>query len=394
MNRNRNTDFYNRAAVIPGRSSTRSKAPGKFFDVGDGPMYAAYGTGAQLVDVDGRPYIDMLCALGAISLGYGRERTNYPRPSGVYSLPHASEVLAAEKVLACVAPWASQVRFVRTGSEALSAAVLMARQETGRRPVLVAKGSYHGWHGWASQRGVKGTEGEWTFEFDYGCDLDAWEPERLTDSPPAAIVVEPSRWQDTPSGWLYRLQKLAWKMGALFIVDEMIYGGRWALGGATFINRLVPDLACFGKALGNGAPVAMVVGNDVLRERGEWISGTYSGDAGAAEAVVETLDVYAREPVIATMWARGTHLRELLEDAVVETGWSGFAFVEGAAPVHQRLRFKDAALGKVFSAKMSGRGVLWHPEVANICYAHTREHIQQVADAAHAALQEMTEERR
>src|SRR3990167_8173979 len=63
--------YYQRAAVIPGRSSTRSKAPGRFFDVGEGPLYALRGEGCRLIDVDGHAYIDTLSSLGAISLGYG-----------------------------------------------------------------------------------------------------------------------------------------------------------------------------------------------------------------------------------------------------------------------------------------------------------------------------------
>lgn len=381
--------WYDRAAGIPGRSNTRSKAPGRFFDVGQGPLYAAGGRGAMVRCVDGLDYIDMLCALGAVGLGYGVIAEDKQLMS-VCSLPGCSEIEATEAVLEHVAPWASHAKLVRTGTEALAAAVWLARLWTHRRPVLVAKGSYHGWLPWTTQRGEAETDGEHTFEYSYGAQLDEWEP--LTDTPPAAIIVEPARWEETPPGYLQWLQDAAHRMGALFIVDEMIYGGRWAIGGATELDQLQPDLACFGKALGNGAPVAILAGNHVLRDLGERVSGTYSGDVGAARSVAQTLGVYTAHPVIETLWARGRQLVDGLSDAVCSTGWTGRAFVEGVAPVHSRLRFADPTLGRLFSAKMAARGVLWHPDCVNVCCAHTVDQISAVCEAAGRSLLDMADE--
>ena len=136
------------ASRIAGASLTRSKAPGKLFDIGTGPLYASCGRGAILTDVDGNDFIDMICALGAISLGYGEVAR--PTLSGVYSLPHWAEGSAANDVVDYVAPWASSVRFVKTGSEATHAAYRIAKAATGRRTVLIGDWSYHGWHEWCS----------------------------------------------------------------------------------------------------------------------------------------------------------------------------------------------------------------------------------------------------
>jgi glutamate-1-semialdehyde aminotransferase len=295
------------------------------------------------------------------------------------------EVTASEAVLRHVAPWATRVRSVRTGSESVTAAVMVARVATGRRPVLVAEGSYHGWHPWTSQRGLAGTDGEWTLTYEYG---------RISDIPrlvaqagvPAAIVVEPARWQVTPDGYLQALQEEARRLGALFVVDEMIYGGRWALGGATQLHGLVPDLACFGKALGNGAAVAFLVGGAALAEHGELVSGTYSGDSGALGAARETIDTYVRRPVIEVLWERGAQLQRGMWAAIELAGWSGEAFWEGVGAPHQRLRFRHAPLGREFSTEMAARGVLWHPDLANVCFAHTKAQVAEVCEAALASL--------
>lgn len=368
--------YYDRAGSIPGRSLTRSKAPGRLFAIDAGPLYASSGDGAILHDADGNSFIDMICALGAISLGYGAvDRWLGP----VYSLPHAVEVDATEAVLKTVAPWATSCRFVKTGSEAMTAAVMIARKATGRRRVLVADPSYHGWHPWTSQRGEANTDGEWTSTYRYG-DAPSNEFGEV-----AAVIIEPARWQVTPQNYFTELQQYAHNKGALFIVDEMIWGARVALGGACERFGITPDLAAFGKAIGNGSPIACVVGGAALAEHGEMISGTYSGDTGALAAVCHVLDVYRDEPVIETLWVRGAQLRRGLRQVLTESPFVDTAFVEGEA-VHQRLRFSDATLGKRFAAEMAARGVLWHPDVVNICHAHTVAQIDQVIAAAAESL--------
>lgn len=372
--------YYARAAAIPGRSLTRSKSPGRLFPIGSGPMYASAGHGAILVDVDGNEFIDMLCALGAISIGYGWHDHYGP----VYSLPHAVEVTATEAVLKNVAPWATACKFVKTGSESLTAAVLIARKVTGRSRILCGRAAYHGWHETFSCRGVAGTGGAFTEEYDDG------DIERLTQQTQArseavaAIVIEPARWLVTPDGYYEAVRALCDRIGALMIVDEMIYGLRWAIGGATQLSGVVPDLGCFGKAMANGAPIACVVGGAVLAEHGLIVSGTFSGDTGALMAVCDVLEVYTRLPVVETLWARGRQLAEGL-DRAINVGWRGRCVREGAA-VHQRLTFTDPSHGPLFSAQMAARGVLWHPQVTNVMFAQTVNQIDHVIAAAAESL--------
>lgn len=399
MNLNESRRIYDRAHVIPGRSLTRSKAPGRLFPVDAGPLYVGNHDGALIYDVDGNEYIDMLCGLGAISLG-GRGFLEGPRIS---SLPHRAEVEAAERVLRDVAPWATHCRFTKTGSEATHAAYRIAKRATGRDYVLIGDWAYHGWHEWCEWEPLKTGEGRRTImpttvPYRHGMDFSSYPPAQGPFAPEnriAAVFVEPHRWEPVQKAWLQQLRAFCDRTGALLVFDEMIYGGRFALGGATEMYGVKPNLACFGKAIGNGAPIACVVGGDVLRDHGEVASGTYSGDVPSLRAVLETLHVYRCQPVIAHLWEVGERLRAGLLRAVTATNMLARAWVEGN-PVHLRLRFQDddadMARGKRFASLMTARNVLWHPACANVCYAHTARQIDAVIEAARASLAVMREE--
>ena len=391
---------YDRAVVIPGRSLTRSKAPGRFFPVGAGPHFCTYGHGAYLTATDGKAYLDMLCGLGAISLGYGLtgcEEGRAVADGGTYSLPSTLEAEAGEVMLQHVAPWASRVRFVKTGSESTHAAYRIAKHATGRRYVMVGDWSYHGWSEWSWRKPDGTPEDERTITYCHHADLWNWwhrtpsapilriekaiEPEQI-----AAVFVEPHRWEPTDVGWLKSLRAWCSEHGIILVFDEMIYGGRWALGGASEFFGVTPDLACFGKALGNGAAIACVVGNeDLLEAHGQMVSGTFSGDTVGLAALIEVVGVYARNPVIETLWQRGGQLRRGLL-AVCGRHPSLGAVVEGAGVVHQRLRFPAPETGQAFAAQMVTRGILWHPDCVNVCFSHTEAMIDAVIEAADASM--------
>jgi glutamate-1-semialdehyde aminotransferase len=182
----------------------------------------------------------------------------------------------------------------------------------------------------------------------------------------AAVFIEPHRWEPIDVEWLRSVREFCTRIGALLVFDEMIYGGRWALGGATEYFGVVPDIACFGKAFGNGQAVAFVVGNEALKAHGELVSGTYSGDVCGLHAVVETIGEYVDDGVVETLWTRGRQLANGL-DALC----AGTAICREGAPAHQRLVFPHPDQGARFSAEMVSRGVIWHPAVTNIMAAHT-----------------------
>jgi glutamate-1-semialdehyde 2,1-aminomutase len=345
--------LYDRAGVIAGRSLTRSKAVfGK---------YAESGSGATITDVDGVVRLDCLCALGATSLSNG---------SGVLSYPHRLEVEAAEIVLAEVAPWASSIRFLMTGSESTHAALRIAKKVNGRPLALMGDWAYHGQQEWSCD-----LDYPWTRRFAHGADLSefcrGWEDQVR------AVFLEPHRWEPIDVAWLRSVRAFCDRIGALLVFDEIIYGGRWALGGATEYFGVIPDLACFSKALWNGQAGSCIVGNAALAEHGELISGTFSGSPSSLQAVIDTVQTYRDGPVIETLWARGRQLAAGLDVIVPKT----LALREGA-PVHQRLHFYEPAVGVRFMEGMAARGIVWHPLVANVMYSHTEQDIDRVLDAA------------
>lgn len=361
--------------VTPGASQTRSKGPGQ---VGprdttlDYPLFAAHGDGAYLWDHRGRKYIDCFGANAAIPLGYNHPAVRAAVHDALVhgpllSLPSRMECEISERFLALCAPWAAQVRWVKTGSEAVSAAVRIARRATGRDVVLVASDGYHGWHDWfAGRRLVDGAgpnvgvpRAPYVAEFRSG-DIDHLALMCLTYRQSygaiAAIVIEPTRWVAMDVDYLKAVVRIAHEQGAVVVFDEMVYGLRWRHGGGAEYYGVAPDLACFGKALGNGVPVACVCGTaDVMAYAVDaGISGTYGGDTLGLAAAGAVLTTYEQQDVIEQLWASG---REL---------WCGFAETRPQEArldgffVHWRLLLPSDALLDATLLKAAAAGVLVH----------------------------------
>jgi glutamate-1-semialdehyde 2,1-aminomutase len=325
----------------------------------------------------------MLGALGA--------RTLRNDGDGVYSLPHELEIKAAEAVLTHVSKWAEWARFTRTGSEATHAAWCAAKAATNRPHVIAMEGAYHGWHEcWSNQvrRVPYGSDPRTWFDGFWArlrCRLRGRIP--VTPKTTAAVFIEPARWQETNWLWLHGARAFTKESGILLVFDSMIYGGRFALGGASEWFQCEPDMETFGKAFGGGKAVAFVVGKERTKRHAEIASGTYSGGTEGLRAVVDTIEEYTTQPVISTLWNRGQQLAVGL-DALVDSRRDLLAAREGA-PVHQRLRFHKSDDGEVFARLMWDRGVLWHPGCVNVMYAHTPEQIDTVIAAAKDSLEAM-----
>src|SRR5947208_2766499 len=256
--------------IIPMGTQTLSKSPTQFVQ-GVSPIYLQRGRGSHVWDVDGNEYIDYPMALGPVLLGYAEpavdEAIRGQLADGiVFSLMHPLEVEVAERIVG-MCPGVEAVRFGKSGSDAMSAAVRAARAYTGRDRVLVS--GYHGWHDWyiattTRNRGIPEvvTSLVATFPFD---DLGALA-EALKAGPTAAVIVEPSAATVPSPGYLQGVVDLAREHGAVSVFDEIITGFRLAPGGARQHYGVEPDISCYGKALGNGMPISAVAGTwDVMR---------------------------------------------------------------------------------------------------------------------------------
>lgn len=342
----------------PGGAQTRSKAAGVW---GGKERYATWAEGAR-IEVGEEVYTDWVCALAAVGLGHRGSTLCQP---GILSLPSQLEDMAARellKVLPLGIGW-DQVRWVTTGSEATLGAMMIARKATSRRKILSV--GYHGWH----EAHLAGPNLV-TLPID-----SLYMAYEMLDATYAAVLIEPMR-NRLPSVWvLEELIKKASVVGAVSIVDEIVTGFRYAVGGATEKYNLRPDLACYGKAMSNGFPIAAIVGNRMLMKHAVDVSGTYNGWPPALQAVLDTIEVYRKHDVVGHMDRLG---RRLLEKCSMLTGWPCHpVFVEAKdyTTSHEALKWVD---------KAEARGHLLHPSGFNVMLAHTTEDVDSLAEALNA----------
>ena len=329
MNLSRSHAALRRAeSVIPLGTQTMSKHASQFVG-GVSPLFLERGRGAHVWDVDGNEFVDFPMALGPVILGYAEpvvdEAVRAQLERGItFSLSHPLEADVAERIIA-LCPGVEAVSFAKSGSDAVSGAIRAARALTGRD--LVLAGGYHGWHDWyigstTRDLGVPKAVAELTLPFRFG-DLDHLR--MVLERHPgevAAVVVEPAGAEVPEPGHLQAIVDLAHEHGALAVFDEVITGFRLAPGGARQRYDVVPDLSCYGKALGNGMPIAAVAGAwRTMRIFEEvFFSGTHGGEALSLAAARAVLDVVADGTVLGDIEAKGAVLMAALQAAVADHG--------------------------------------------------------------------------
>jgi glutamate-1-semialdehyde aminotransferase len=372
-------------AVIPLGTQTLSKSPTQFVD-GVSPKFLVRGSGSHVWDADGNEYVDWPMALGPILLGYDEPAVTEAaseqlRAGTTFTLMHPLEVELAE-ALTEVIPCAERVRFAKNGADATNGAIRGARALTGREHVIAT--GYHGYHDWyiASTElsdGVPRHDRELIATVPFG-DLAALEA-ALGDHVAAVIMEIPIT--EPPDGYLQSALDATHRAGALFVLDEVVTGFRYALGGAQERYGVVPDLACFGKGMANGFPLAAVVGPaDVMHvfER-IFFSMTYSGETVSLAAALATLRMLRTEPVIERIWETGAALRGGLADLLAGSGLD--VRLEGNPP-RSVLAFGGQEPRGIFLQECHKRGVLFGVPIFPT-YRHSEADVRQTLDAAEAA---------
>ncbi|HIE52480.1 MAG TPA: aspartate aminotransferase family protein [Armatimonadetes bacterium] len=393
--------YHQARRLIPGGSQTNSKRADTSV-LGQHPIFIQRAEGCRVWDVDGNEYIDYLNALGPIILGYRypavdnaiRERL---KEGIIFGLPHPLEIECAQLIVDAV-PCAEMVRFLKSGAEVTSAAARIARAYTGREKLLTY--GYHGWHdNWTALRndgGVPKVLEGYTIPFPYN-DLPALErlfAEHRGEI--AAVIMVPTQVEPPREGYLAAVRDLAWENGALLIYDEIVTGFRLARGGAQEYFGVVPDLACFAKALANGMPLACVCGRREVMEVAEelLITTTYGGEILSLAAAVACLREYQKKDVQGYLWRLGEQLMRGLNEAARRTGVA--ATCDGYPPLAQlNFRYQDPARNKecwrYFLAEtahrgvLTGRGRLWF-----ITYSHREEDIKQTVAVCEEVFAEMS----
>jgi len=359
------------------------------FVVGEYPIYFDNGKGSRVTDVDGNEYIDYLCAYGPIIIGYREEEIDNAviaqiRDKGFcFSL---TQDLQNELVrqLREIIPCCEMAALVKTGSDATTIAIRVARASTGK--TKIARCGYHGWHDWCVE--VKGGVPEKLYEdvleFHYN-DLPGLEAIlKANCDDMAAIIVTPvghplaAEVQMPAPGYLEALRVLADKYGCLLIFDEIRSGFRVSLGGAQEYFGVTPDLATFGKAMANGYAIAALVGKtqymNVMADK-VFLSSTFFPNSDSIAAALKTIEILKRDKVLDVIAAKGMHFAQEVEKAIAESGmparfsgapWMPFiTFPKDETGLYKKLRNE-------FYTQLIRRKVFLQPyHHGYICFRHT-----------------------
>lgn len=287
---------------------TNSKRPSSHVR-GFYPTHLSHGKGAFVWDTRGNRYIDFICGLGSSILGYSNEEVNLEISHRMHlgatlSLGTVTEVECAEKVKEVI-PFAEKVRFLKTGSDACTAAIRIARAKTGRS--LVLSEGYHGWHDEfcvaynrkSGNQGLGLNEESQVFPFIDEIRLDSV----------AAVIVEPvvTDLSKERIAFLQLLRERCNKSGTLLIFDEVITGFRFPKLSASEYFGIEPDLICMGKAMGNGMPISCVAGkSDIMECEDYFVSSTFAGETLSLAAATKTISLLQTKYLLDHLWDKGT----------------------------------------------------------------------------------------
>ena len=377
----------NAIRLMPRGTQTLSKCPDQFVD-GVYPKFANKSKGAYLKGVDGRWYLDFMCGLGPIILGFDHKRTNKAikkelKKGIIHSLPTILEQQVAELICEVV-PCAEQVRFAKNGTDADLAAVRIARSYTGKEHIL--KCGYHGWGDWHGvtirdygiPKALKGV----VSEFEYN-NLESLETE-LKNNEVAGVILEAQALTPPNPGFLEGVRELCTQYGALLIFDEVVTGFRWALGGAQEYYGVTPDLCCLGKAIANGMPLSAIAGKkEYMNELNHvFFSMTFGGECLSLAAALETIKELKTKDYN-HIWRLGNILDEGMEDLASKHKLK--VNFSGSAPRHNLSfdsSYKDASgMKDLFFQEMVKQGILF-PNVIYISFSHTEKDINKTIQAA------------
>jgi glutamate-1-semialdehyde 2,1-aminomutase len=386
--------------TVAGFTSTASKRPEAFF--GDAPVGVprtmVRSSGCRVWDADGREFLDLIMALGAVALGYGHPAVTEAAVRAVEDgavgplAPAIEEEVATE--LRKLIPWAERVRFLKSGAEAMAAAVRLARTFTGREGVLGC--GYHGWLDWcqgAEARGVPAGTRALYAELPFNDPEGTRERIRRAGDALAAVVFEPVILAAPTPEWLAVLREESERVGAVLIADEIKTIGRLAIGGGCERFGARPDLVVMGKAIANGFPLAAVSGRaDIMAGVARtWISSTLATEWVSLAAARATLAVVVQRSVPAHIGRVGARFL---------AGLAGLArrypdIIRGVAGLPEMccFQFHEDAAGAALAVQAARRGLLFKRSPYNfVSLAHDEETVGRALEVLEESLEAVRKE--
>lgn len=393
-------------ALIPGGAHTYAKGDDQY------PEYTApyivRGEGCHVWDLDGNEFIEYGMGLRSVTLGHAYKPvvdaayrqmllgSNFVRPAPI-------ELACAEEFCSMIAG-AEMVKFGKNGSDATSAAIRLARAYTGRDLVAIcADHPFFSVDDWfigttPMSAGVPKVIQSLTVQFHYN---DIESVNYLFQQYPndiACVIMEPEKDREPVNHFLHQVQKLCRDNGAVFILDEMITGFRWHIGGAQSYHNIMPDLSTFGKAMGNGFSISALAGKKDLmclgglehdKERVFLLSLTHGAESHCLAAALETVRIYKREPVIEVLWRQGERLAKGINKSIDEYNLNSyFAVIGKPCNLVYATRNNDGKPSQpfrtLFLQETIKRGIL-APSLI-VSYSHTDADIDKTIEVVHEAL--------
>jgi glutamate-1-semialdehyde aminotransferase len=377
------------------------------FVPGEYPIFFDHGKGGRVVDVDGNEYIDFLCAYGPIIIGYREDEIddaviNQIKNKGFcFSLTQEWQNTLVKKLRELI-PCCEMAALVKTGSDATTIAIRVARGYTGK--TKIARYGYHGWHDWCVEvkGGIPPKLYEDIYEFHYN-DLDSLKAilEANKDDM-AGIIITPighpngAEVQMPKPGYLEAVRELANQYHCLLIFDEIRSGFRCSLGGAQKLFGVTPDLSTFGKAMANGYAIAALVGKEeymqVLADK-VFLSSTFFPNSDGIVAAIKTIEILERDSILDMVAAKGRKFGAEVEKVVEESGvpvnftgapWMPYiTFKKDEAGLYKKLRTE-------YYTQLIRRNVFMQPyHHGYICYRHTDEDLVYTVEAIRESLAEV-----
>ena len=393
---NRGIKLWQQAkTLIPGGNQLLSKRSEMFLP-GGWPAYYKKAKGCEIWDLDGKRYYDFASlGVGSCVLGYADEDVNAAVKSAVdggsmATLNCPQEVELAKELIK-LHPWSAMARLARSGGEACAVAVRIARAASGKDKVAFC--GYHGWHDWylssnVSQarnldgqllpglkpRGVPRALKDTALPFHYNSLEELQKLARRYGNQIGVIIMEPVRGKEPAAGFLQGVRKIATEINAVLIFDEVTSGFRVNLGGIHLTYGVFPDMAVFGKALGNGYPIAAIIGRRKIMDAAQesFISSTFWTEGIGFAAALATLKKMKKFKVQKKLIEYGSLIMDAWNDAACSTGIG--VQVSGIKPLaHLEFLHPDAlAMQTFYTQEMLKKGFLAGSS-AFAGYAYTTE---------------------
>lgn len=401
-NMNTGQKLWKRAKqVIPGGNMLLSKRAEMFLP-DQWPTYFSKAKGCRVWDLDGKEYIDMcIMGIGTNILGFGHPEVDEAvrkviNVGNMSTLNCPEEVYLAERLIE-LHPWAEMARFARSGGEANAIAIRIARAASGKDKVAMC--GYHGWHDWylsanlgdderlaghllpgLDPRGVPQNLRNTVFPFNYN---NYAELEALVNQQDIGVIkMEVVRNMEPQDGFLHKVRKLATDRGIVLIFDECTSGFRETFGGLHKKYGVEPDMAMFGKALGNGYAITATIGSREVMEAAQstFISSTFWTERIGPSAALKTLQVMERMQSWEKITRTGMEIRKRWQRLADKHGlcishWglaalTGFTFESPSSLAYKTLMTQE----------MLAKGFLASNSVYS-CTEHTADIVDQYFDA-------------